>query len=519
MNELRKILPWLVSAFIASCALDFDDRTSNPTVRCEGGTCECVSPFANCDGNWDNGCEVDLTVDRDHCGACDTRCEAGGCEEGICACPDGWLDCDGDGICDTDGNTETDNCGGCGVVCFAGGCDDGMCACPDGWLDCDEDGVCEVEGNTDNDNCGSCGARCNNGACSNGTCECNAGAASCNGLDADGCETILGTDPDHCGACDHACGGGTCVNSTCQGAPLGGEISPTDMTLHGNRLYFVECFSPGSIGYVDTLGDPMLLSHAPQCPLAVAVSDTHAYWIEFNFSKTLIVRLNLTTMDLDLPFFEASFTSLPGAPLWDLEVYDGRVYWAYIANDEQGIRSIRADDGGDFVQEWSISGPTDFPQEDVAGTNTLTKIGDHFFYHAYQETTAGTTYKLDLTFTVVDTYTRSGPAVSGDFAVNADRLYVGAKAAGAVHSLPHNDVAPTFTALTNVGKVVSMALDDSWVYYVEEDSSQILRVPLIGMDEQPEQIAQNASRHLNVSDEALFWVSGAPFFRLYRQVK
>ncbi|WP_240360116.1 Ig-like domain-containing protein [Pyxidicoccus caerfyrddinensis] len=64
-------------------------------VRCPAGT-------ADCDGNSSNGCEVDLTTDEDHCGACGTTCQDNNYAQGVCqaatcgnTCQPGYYDCDG----------------------------------------------------------------------------------------------------------------------------------------------------------------------------------------------------------------------------------------------------------------------------------------------------------------------------------------------------------------------------------------------------------------------------------------
>jgi hypothetical protein len=75
--------------------------------RCTEGptyTTPCPQGYANCDGDVANGCEVDLTSDAYHCGACGTSCPGSGtgtahgvCVAGTCgiACRVGTYDCDG----------------------------------------------------------------------------------------------------------------------------------------------------------------------------------------------------------------------------------------------------------------------------------------------------------------------------------------------------------------------------------------------------------------------------------------
>lgn len=49
-------------------------------VDCVSATCvitSCVGAFADCDGNFNNGCERDTDSNRNHCGGCDNRCPGG----------------------------------------------------------------------------------------------------------------------------------------------------------------------------------------------------------------------------------------------------------------------------------------------------------------------------------------------------------------------------------------------------------------------------------------------------------
>jgi len=156
----------------------------NAQAVCEAGVCRrrCVAPYGDCDGAAANGCEVNLSLDRAHCGACGascgspphatTRCERAAC---VLDCASGYQDCDG--------------------VASNG---------------------CEVAINSDAANCGRCGHACppasssryhtTSSACSTGRCEyqCAAGWGDCNNQEDDGCETSLNT-VSHCGSCTMAC--------------------------------------------------------------------------------------------------------------------------------------------------------------------------------------------------------------------------------------------------------------------------------------------------------------------------
>jgi hypothetical protein len=54
-------------------------RAAQGGPTCIGGECSyvCFPGFADCDGDYDNGCEVNLQNDPRHCGSCKTPCPLG----------------------------------------------------------------------------------------------------------------------------------------------------------------------------------------------------------------------------------------------------------------------------------------------------------------------------------------------------------------------------------------------------------------------------------------------------------
>jgi hypothetical protein len=170
----------------------------------------CLPGRSDCDGNPQNGCEVELASHPLHCGKCGEVCPARPSAGPACV----------DGQCD--------------IVCdiFTANCDD------------DRANGCETPIQFDDDNCGGCGKVCGtaNAArseCSKGVCvlECEAGFASCDGDDANGCEQEL-TVPDNCGACGRDCLGGDCVDGACTPVLLAeGLISPSAFRVVGSDAY------------------------------------------------------------------------------------------------------------------------------------------------------------------------------------------------------------------------------------------------------------------------------------------
>jgi hypothetical protein len=75
----------------ACVALDGEKPPCGPNQSCASSkpgekTCSCKDGFADCDGAAENGCEVGLAADAQHCGDCGRKCAAGlACADGTCA--------------------------------------------------------------------------------------------------------------------------------------------------------------------------------------------------------------------------------------------------------------------------------------------------------------------------------------------------------------------------------------------------------------------------------------------------
>ena len=206
--------------------------------RCANGICTTCKPDEVLCGTL---C-VNLKSDFGNCGACGNRCTmfpAGfpppkanmnyGCEEGTCnhlQCSPAWLNCNGDleDGCEVNYTTDPNNCGGCGKKCAAGqACISGNCQCDPGPSGCD----CLPDFESNVMHCGSCGLKCSEPPNSTTKCEagrcvftCKAGMADCNLNDADGCETNIYRDPQNCGSCGAACETGqACIDGACATEP------------------------------------------------------------------------------------------------------------------------------------------------------------------------------------------------------------------------------------------------------------------------------------------------------------
>ncbi|MBK8255919.1 MAG: hypothetical protein IPK82_25040 [Polyangiaceae bacterium] len=249
----------------------------NAAETCTGGTCQvasCDMPFANCDNNPANGCEINLTSNANNCGGCGNVCNlpnaVPACAAGMCAigaCLAGFADCDGNPMngCEVNIGSDLNNCGGCGTVCApanaAGTCSAGTCqvaSCNSSFANCNGlpgDG-CEVNTNTSLGNCGGCGQICAPanaaGACSAGSCTiatCNSGFANCNGSQGDGCEINTQADVQNCGTCGNncavSCAGNTSLTQCTSGACAIQSCQPGYYNVDGLCSGGCECQASG----------------------------------------------------------------------------------------------------------------------------------------------------------------------------------------------------------------------------------------------------------------------------------
>jgi hypothetical protein len=217
------------------------------TSTCNGGACvvgTCTPPYADCDGDPTNGCEVNTSTDTNNCTMCGNVCPGTNgtpsCVASACqiTCADGYSDCDANTVngCEKKTSADVNNCGACGKVCDttlgSATCTTGVCGvsnCRPGLGDCDPNalGTCPTDTTTSVDNCGGCGSACvvphATPSCVASACKvgkCDAGWADCDGKVANGCETNIGSDASNCGGCGAICtiGNATakCVNQVCK---------------------------------------------------------------------------------------------------------------------------------------------------------------------------------------------------------------------------------------------------------------------------------------------------------------
>lgn len=232
------------SADPTNCGACNHDCTALPNVKagatgieCRSGVCyvppsACVSGFAHCSSQADDGCEASLSTSA-HCGSCSLTCSG---STPICSLqtqPASCLpSCSGStpNLCTTQCvnlMTDVKNCGACGhscaalpnvkptavspaVQCVAGACVLQQAACVSGYGHCSSkpDDGCETD-LTRPQTCGSCSTTC---TAPLGLCSTTSGTPTCSSSCTSPTPNLCGskcvdtkTDPTNCGSCGHDC--------------------------------------------------------------------------------------------------------------------------------------------------------------------------------------------------------------------------------------------------------------------------------------------------------------------------
>jgi hypothetical protein len=107
------------------CALDHANPICSPAGECIVGTC--IGRYENCDDESRNGCEIDTSSDTQHCGGCRAQpCALPNalpdCANGTCAilrCVTGFANCDNvaENGCEVNVTSDPDHCGDCSTSC------------------------------------------------------------------------------------------------------------------------------------------------------------------------------------------------------------------------------------------------------------------------------------------------------------------------------------------------------------------------------------------------------------------
>ena len=182
---------------VANCGACASVCTAPHGTPACSGSCyvgRCDYGFEDCNVSSKDGCEISLLTDANNCGGCGQPCPfvargKASCAAGLCVpvCDLGFGNCNGninDG-CESQFTVDARNCGGCGMVCPQGlVCSNGACTCPQ----------CSLP---------NAKSSCVNLMCV--LVSCLPGYVDCNNVQKDGCEVDTSGDPANCGGCGNVC--------------------------------------------------------------------------------------------------------------------------------------------------------------------------------------------------------------------------------------------------------------------------------------------------------------------------
>ena len=238
-----------------SCGFNCSSLSNTQAQICTAGVCNynCSVGYKDCDLQTSNGCEYQVTTNKEDCGCSRFNCSTlpnildTSCNDTttctIVSCLPNFGNCDSNitNGCESNLLTNSNNCGSCGSSCGGNNtlssiCSGGSCQlCPVGTGNCDlvSGNQCEINLLNNTNNCGSCGNNCailnynsvTSYKCQNGSCVINTCAltnADCDGIITNGCETIIQNSTSNCGVCGNNCSSlpqvlsSTCSGGSCQ---------------------------------------------------------------------------------------------------------------------------------------------------------------------------------------------------------------------------------------------------------------------------------------------------------------
>jgi hypothetical protein len=444
----------------AACSTCSAPANGSPT--CAGGACtfSCNANYSPCGNTCQN-----LATDPNNCGLCGKVCALANatatCGTGLCAvsaCNAGFGNCDNvaSNGCESNISIDKNNCGSCGVVCgstFA--CTAGSCTCG-GALPNLCTGAC-VNYQTDANNCGSCGHNCSGTSCSAGLCVPVVLAQSPNvaqpaGIANDG-GYVFWTNYTNPGSVMRVTGSGGGLLTLASG-----QVFPQYIVVHSGIVYFVnENAGAGGIlkNMTNTGGGLSTLASTPAgFPNGLAfdqASGNRLFWGNDSGGTTQRFRF-------DLPSTNTLIHT--GSPMSGLAADNLGDYWTEPANNRvigqpngqaasvfasglNGPSGIVADAGNIYYAERGTGANGSIWKEPSAG-GTQTKLASNLTSPVYIDTDGVNVYWTD----------------QND---------------GAIYRVPVGGGA-VITIAKGAG-IGQLTVDATYVYYTNTTNAQILRAP------------------------------------------
>lgn len=302
-------------------------------------------------------------------------------------------------------------------------------------------------------------------------------------------------DPDNCGECGHSCLGAACRQSRCDMQVIAqGEVFPAALATDGRYVYWVDR-SAGSTGTVRRLDKtqlglaPVTLASNQNDATDLAVSPTALYWVASTDGMVMTMPLaGGTASVVAIHQAQPSYLALSVDFLVWVNHGDQQTQGSVMKQSLSGGPAIRI--ASDFgigriaanattavystqYDIWAVPLAGGAPQQFASGSVNDLAMDDSYVYW----TTADGVFRKAITVGRVELlYAGYAAALAVD---DAHIYFVAVQTTSNTSDIRRVSLAGGNDLLLAVGQTatVALALDDQFVYWVNQSDGKIVRVP------------------------------------------